>query len=56
MKAMKKQYMVPSMMVVEFDSMDVIVTSDGVDYHGGNGNGGPTVISAPNRRNAIWDE
>ena len=51
---MKKQYMVLSMTVVVFDRMDVIATSS-VPYAGGNGDGGPTTMSAP-RRNAIWDE
>ena len=51
---MKKQYIVPSLTVMEFDRMDVIATSS-IPYGGSNGNGGPTDAGAP-RRNAIWDE
>lgn len=51
---MKKQYMVPSVTVMEFIRRDVIATSQ-LPYGGGNGQGGPTNAEAP-YRNPIWDE
>lgn len=52
---MKKIYMVPSVTVMEFDGLDVITASRGIDIAGSNANGGPNSGDAP-RRNSIWDE
>lgn len=52
---MKKQYLVPSVTVMEFDRMD-IVTASAVPYAGSNANGGPSAADAPKRRGGIWDE
>ena len=51
---MKKQYLVPSVTVMEFDRMD-IVTASAVPYAGSNANGGPSEAEAPQRK-GIWDE
>lgn len=51
---MKKQYMVPSVTVVQFEMSDIMTTSMG---GGGSNKGtGNYDAGAPNRRNAIWDE
>ena len=53
---MKKQYIVPSMTVERFVPSNVIATST-VPYGGTSSDpGAPHEVSAPNRRNAIWDE
>ena len=55
---MKKQYMVPSVTMVEVDNQDVIVTSYKSLGMGGDNNSSdddPVTVNAP-RRNAIWDE
>ena len=51
---MKKQYLVPSMTVMEFDRVNVIATSV-LPYGDSNANGGPTKAEAPQRK-GIWDE
>ncbi len=51
---MKKQYIIPSITVVQFEMSDIMTTSLG----GGRSNKGQGIndAEAPNRRNAIWDE
>ena len=54
---MKKQYMVPSVTMVEFDNQDVIVTSNkSLGIAGDNDQTPDTPIPNAPRRNAIWDE
>lgn len=55
---MKKQYMVPSVTMVEFDNQDVIVTSfKSLEMAGDNDSSGDAPVSAnASRRNAIWDD
>ena len=51
---MKKQYLIPSVTVVQFEMSDIMTTS----LNGGGSNKGQGIndAGAPNRRNAIWDE
>lgn len=51
---MKKQYIIPSVTVVQFEMSDIMTTSLGGGYS--NQGTGVSDAGAPNRRNAIWDE
>ena len=51
---MKKQYIIPSVTVVQFEMSDIMTTS--LDGGGSNKGQGINDAGAPNRRNAIWDE
>ena len=53
---MKKQYIVPSITVERFVPSNVIATSFLSKGGGSSDSNAPHEVSAPNRRNAIWDE